>query len=123
MDQYIDGFVFPIAKMHLETYKQAAEKIANIWKEYGAISYHEFLGDEMAMEGTRSFIDMVKPNDDELVIFGWVVFESKEASAIAHAKVSTDPRMQTLVEPLMQPGKLIFDAERMFYGKFSSFIG
>lgn len=122
MNNYIDGFVFPIPKIHLEEYKNVAEKVAEIWKEYGALAYFEFVGDDLSLEGTKSFIDSVKTTDDEEVVFGWVVFPSKEIRDLANKKVPLDPRMNELVAPLMNPKKLIFDASRMIYGGFKSLV-
>ena len=120
MNNYIDGFVFPIPKAHLEEYKEVAEQVADIWKEYGAISYHEFVGDDLTFEGTQSFIGSVEAKEDEVVILGWVVFPSKEIRDEANHKVPKDARMNVLVAPLMNPDKLIFDAKRMIYGGFKS---
>jgi len=60
MKNYIDGFVLPIPHRYLDEYKMAAEQVADIWKEHGAIAYFEFVGDDLALEGTRSFIEAVK---------------------------------------------------------------
>lgn len=38
MTQYIDGFLLPVPRIHLKEYKNVAEKVAEIWKEYGAIA-------------------------------------------------------------------------------------
>ena len=122
MPNYIDGFVFPIAKAHLEEYKTVAEKVAEIWKEYGALTYLEFLGDDLQAEGTASFIKTVEVKENEQLIFGWVVFPSKEIRDEANKKVPQDPRMETLVKPLLDPEKMIFNANRMLYGGFKSFI-
>ena len=122
MPNYIDGFVFPIAKAHLEEYKTVAEKVAEIWKEYGALSYLEFLGDDLQVEGTASFTKTVEVKENEQLIFGWVVFSSKEIRDEANKKVPQDPRMETLVKPLLDPEKMIFEANRMLYGGFKSFI-
>ncbi|GGZ50424.1 DUF1428 domain-containing protein [Mesonia mobilis] len=122
MPNYIDGFVFPIPKAHLEEYKTIAEKVAEIWKEYGALAYLEFLGDDLQAEGTASFIKTMEVKENEQLIFGWVVFPSKEIRDEANKKVPQDPRMETLVKPLIDPEKIIFDANRMLYGGFRSFI-
>lgn len=118
MSNYIDGFVFPLPGEHLETYKDVAEKVADIWKEYGAISYHEFVGDDLNLEGTRSFTEILDLKEDEVVVFGWVVFPSKEVRDVANEKVPNDPRMTDLLATIMNPEKLIFNAERMVYGGF-----
>ena len=122
MPNYIDGFVFPIVKAQVEEYKTVAEKVAEIWKEYGALAYLEFLGDDLQAEGTASFTKTVEVKENEQLIFGWVVFPSKEIRDEANKKVPQDPRMETLVKPLIDPEKMIFDANRMLYGGFKSFI-
>ncbi len=122
MRHYIDGFVLPIPRIYLDEYKEVAKKVAEIWKEYGAIAYFEFIGDDMTLEGTRSFIEAVVAREDEEIIFGWVVFPSKEVRDLANKKVPTDPRMTELVGPLTNPEKLIFDASRMVYGGFKPLV-
>jgi len=122
MSNYIDGFVLPIPKVYLHEYKQVAEKVAEIWKEYGAIAYFEYTGDDMTLEGTVSFIDTVAAKEDEEVVFGWVVFPSKEVRDLANKKVPEDPRMAELVGPLTNPERLIFDANRMVYGGFKPLV-
>jgi len=47
MTNYIDGFVLPIPRIYLNEYKKVAEKVAEIWKKYGAIAYFEFVGDDL----------------------------------------------------------------------------
>lgn len=122
MNNYIDGFVFPIPRMHLDAYKIVAERVAEIWKEYGAIAYFEFVGDDLYLEGTKSFIETVAVKDDEEVVFGWVVFPSKAIRDLANEKVPQDPRMTELVAPLMNPSKLVFDPSRMLYGGFKPLV-
>lgn len=122
MTNYIDGFVLPIPKIYLDEYKTVAEKIAEIWKEYGATAYFEFVGEDLYLEGTKSFIETVDAKEDEEIIFGWVVFPSKEVRDLANKKVPTDPRMTELVAPLTNSEKLIFDASRMVYGGFKLLV-
>ncbi len=118
MANYIDGFVFPIPKRHLNEYRDIAEKVAEIWKEYGAIAYMEWVADDLTLEGTRSFVEAADAQEDEVVVFGWVVFPSKEVRDLANKRVPEDPRMTALVAPLMDSERLIFDASRMVYGGF-----
>jgi uncharacterized protein YbaA (DUF1428 family) len=122
MKNYIDGFVLPIPSIYLNEYKKVAEKVAEIWKEYGAIGYFEFVGDDLSLVGTKSFIETVAAKKDEDIIFGWVVFPSKEIRDLANKKVPTDPRMTKLVAPLINPHKLIFDGSRMVYGGFQPLV-
>lgn len=122
MKNYIDGFVFPLPKIHLNEYKAVAEQVAAIWKEYGALAYFEYLGNDLLLEGTRSFAELVELKEDEVVIFGWVVFPSKEIRDQANQAVPQDPRMSELVAPLVDPKRMIFNAERMVYGGFDGLI-
>lgn len=122
MTNYIDGFVLPIPKNHIDEYKKVAVKVAEVWKEYGALSYFEYVGDDMFLEGTKSFIETVNVKEDEVIVFGWVVFPSKEIRDIANKKVPEDPRMGKLVSPLLSPERPIFDASRMVYGGFKHLV-
>lgn len=118
MANYIDGFVLPIAREKLNIYKDAVEKIAAIWKEHGALDYMEYVSDDLIHEGTQSFTQAAGATEDEVVIFGWVVFKSREARDLINKKVAVDPRMVDLVNPLTQSVGPIFDAKRMAYGGF-----
>lgn len=122
MSNYVDGFVLPIPRKHLGEYQQAAQKVAAIWKEYGALDYFEYVGDDSKMEGTLSFADTIGAKENEVVIFGWAVFDSEESRISANKKVASDPRMAEIVGPLVDPSKKIFDAQRMVYGGFKRLV-
>lgn len=122
MNNYIDGFVLPIPRNHIDEYRNIARKVAEIWKEHGALEYFEYVGEDLTLEGTRSFIEVVDLKEDEVVVFGWVVFPSKEIRQLANEKVPQDPRMIELVTPLTDPSRLIFDASRMIYGGFKPLV-
>ena len=118
MANYIDGFVLPISRDRLDEYKGVVEAVAEVWKEHGALDYREFIGDDMSLDGTRSFTDAVAAAEHEVVIFGWVEFASREARDLANEKVAADPRM----EKIMGSSVSGFDAERMAYGGFKPLI-
>jgi len=119
---YIDGFVFPVPRIHLHEYRNVAGQIAEIWKKYGALAYFEYVGDDLTLEGTRSFIEAVNLKDDEAVVFGWVLFPSRKVRDSANKQVPKDPRIAELVASLTDPDRLIFDAGRMVYGGFRPLI-
>jgi uncharacterized protein YbaA (DUF1428 family) len=123
MSHYIDGFTFPISRNRIDEYKAVAEKVAEIYKEHGAIEYLEFVGNDLNREVTRSFLDALGASTDETIVFGWVTFDSREVRDSVNAKVESDPRMAELVAPLMDPTSMIFDATRMAYGGFQSLVG
>jgi uncharacterized protein YbaA (DUF1428 family) len=117
MTHYIDGFVFPISRDRFGDYRRLAEAAAKIWKEHGALDYREYVGDDLILEGTRSFTDLADATEGEVIVFGWVEFDSREARDSANEKVAADPRMVELVGSSNSG----FDAERMAYGGFRSF--
>lgn len=118
MSQYIDGFVFPVPRARLNDYKRLVEKVAEIWKEHGALDYRENVGDDLKLEGTRSFTNLIEANEDDVIVFGWVTFDSRETRDQANKKVAADPRMSELVDS-SDSG---FDATRMAYGGFQSLV-
>ena len=122
MTHYIDGFVLPVPRNQLNTYREVVEKVAEIWKEHGALDYSEYVGDNANLEGTRSFTDVANTKEDEVVIFGWVAFESREARDLVNKRVAADPRMTDLINPLTNTPRPIFDAERMAYGGFRPLV-
>ncbi|NNF68069.1 MAG: DUF1428 family protein [Gammaproteobacteria bacterium] len=118
MAHYIDGFAFPIRRDRLKEYKRLAEAVAKIWKEHGALDYREYAGDDLYLEGTRSFTDLVAATNDETIVFGWVEFESREARDLANEKVAADPGLAKLIGS-SDSG---FDAKRMAYGGFQALV-
>jgi len=122
MRPYIDGFVLPVPRDQLSTYREIVEKVAEIWKEHGALDYVEYVDDNRNLQGTLSFADVANCNEDEVVIFGWVEFESREARDTANERVAADSRMADLIDPLTRTSRPIFDAKRMVYGGFRSLI-
>jgi uncharacterized protein YbaA (DUF1428 family) len=123
MSDYLNGFLLPIPRKHLDEYKKVAEQVAEIWKEHGATAYFEFVGDELTTEGLKSFADLIDAREDEIVIFGWAVFPSKEIRDRATKQVPADPRMGDLIAPLINPEKMIFKPGRMAYGGFKKLVG
>ena len=119
MAHYIDGFVLPVSRDHLDDYRRLVEAVAEIWKEHGALDYREYVGDDMNLEGTRSFTDLAAATEEDAVIFGWAVFESRAARDSANEKVAADPRMADLIKSLGSG----FDARRMAYGGFEPLAG
>ena len=118
MSHYIDGFVHPIPRNRLDEYKNLAVEVAEIWKEHGALDYWESVGDDLHLQGTRSFTDAVIAKENESILFGWVIFTSREARNLANEKVAADPRMAEL----MAKADVGFDAKRMAYGGFQTIV-
>ncbi|AKF09834.1 DUF1428 domain-containing protein [Sandaracinus amylolyticus] len=113
---YVDGFVVPVPKKNLDAYRELATLARDVWKEYGALDYREWIADDVPMGEITSFPRSVQQKDDEIVIFSWIVYRSREHRDEVNAKVMADPRMKS------SPETYPFDAKRMIYGGFAPFV-
>ena len=113
---YVDGFVVAVPKQHLEAYKKLARTAGEVWKEHGALAYVECSSDDVPYGELTSFPRAVLAQDDEIVIFAWIVYESRERRDAVLAKVMADPRMKH------DPADMPFDGKRMIFGGFESFV-
>ena len=113
---YVDGFVVAVPKQHLEAYKKLAHTAGEVWKEHGALAYAECSGDDVPYGELTSFPRAVQAKEDEIVIFAWIVYESRERRDAVLAKVMADPRMKH------DPADMPFDGKRMIFGGFESFV-
>lgn len=114
---YVDGFVVPVPKANLGRYREWAELAAKVWKEYGALEYKEWVADDVKPGKVTSFPQAVDLKDDEVVVFSWAIYESRQARDTAMEKIMKDPRMQS------DPKEWPFDGQRMIFGGFKPLVG
>ena len=114
---YVDGFVIPVPKDKLEDYKAQATLCAQVWKEFGALTSVECIGDDVPYGTVTSFPRAVQAKDDEVIVFSWIVYESRASRDAVMEKVMADPRMQPMME------NPIFDGKRMIFGGFAPILG
>lgn len=115
---YIDGFVVPLPKKNLDAYKRLAKKFGKIWREHGALSYHECIADDVKPGKWTSFPQSVKLKKDEVVVFSWIVYKSRAQRDRVMGKVMKDKRLA----PMVSPGAMLFDGKRMIYGGFKPLV-
>jgi uncharacterized protein YbaA (DUF1428 family) len=113
---YADGFVLAVPKAKLEEYKAMARLGGVVWKEHGALAYVECTGDDTPYGELTSFPRSVQAKEDEVVIFSWIVYESRAARDEILKKVMADPRLKH------DPAGMPFDGKRMIYGGFEVFV-
>ena len=118
MAHYVDGFVVPVPANKLEAYRRLAEKSGRIWLEHGALQFCECAADDVKPGKVTSFPQSVQLKDDEVVVFSWIVYESREARDRINAKVMEDPRLKEMMDPKDLP----FDGMRMFFGGFRTIV-
>ncbi|MET3794155.1 DUF1428 domain-containing protein [Aquamicrobium terrae] len=112
---YVDGFVLAVPQAKLDEYKEMARKASDVWMDHGALAYVECTGDDVPYGELTSFPRAVQAKD-ELVIFSWVVYKSRQDRDEILAKVMADPRLKGDME------NMPFDGKRMIYGGFESFL-
>jgi uncharacterized protein YbaA (DUF1428 family) len=113
---YVDGFVLAVPKQNLDAYKAMASTAAEVWKEHGALSYVECIGDDVPYGELTSFPRAVQAKDDEIVVFSWATYKDRATRDAVMKKVMDDPRLKD------DMSKAPFDAKRMIFGGFESFI-
>jgi uncharacterized protein YbaA (DUF1428 family) len=114
---YVDGFVLPVPKKNLDSYRRLATEASEIWKDHGALEYRECVGEDLDSEGMGiTFPRALGVSPDETVVFAWIVYESREHRDQVNEKVMADPRMAEM------PGDMPFDVQRMLYGGFETVV-
>jgi uncharacterized protein YbaA (DUF1428 family) len=123
MAKYVDGFVLPVPKKNMRTYRRMARGMAKLTKKYGALEYIEAMGDDlnpkmMGMKYTK-FPQMAKAKPGETVVFSYIVFKSR-----AHRdQVNNKIMKEMMKDPKTENMKMPFDMKRMAYGGFKVIAG
>ena len=116
---YVDGFVVPVPKKNLQTYRQMAKKAGKVWRDHGALEFREWVADDVKVGKWTSFPRSVKLGPRETVVFSWIVYKSRAHRDRVNAKVMKDPRLAKMMNPQAMP----FDGKRMIYGGFKLLVG
>jgi uncharacterized protein YbaA (DUF1428 family) len=116
MAHYVDGFVLPVPKKNLNTYRRMAEEAGKIWRDHGALEFRECVGDDLNIKMGMPFPRGIKIKPGETVVFSWIVYKSRAHRDRVNAKVMKDPRIAKM------PKKMPFDVKRMLYGGFKTIV-
>jgi uncharacterized protein YbaA (DUF1428 family) len=111
---YIDGYVIPVAAEKQDAYFKLAKFSATIFKEYGALRIVECWGDDVPPGKLTSFPLAVKCEPQEMVVFSWIEWPSKQVRDEGMKKVMSDPRFESMEMP--------FDGKRMIFGGFQAMV-
>ena len=115
---YVDGFVVAVPKKNLEAYREMSRKAGAVWREYGALTYVECVGDDVKPGKLTSFPQAVQLEPDEVVIFSWITYKSRAQRDSINEKVMKDPRLTEMMDPKSMP----FDGKRMIFGGFETLL-
>lgn len=111
---YVDGYVLAVPAAKREAYLKQAELGALIFKECGALRIVECWGDEVPQGKLTSFPMAVKCEPDEVVVFSWVEWPSKDVHDVGMKKFMADTRLTSMAMP--------FDGKRMIFGGFQAML-
>ncbi|AML58629.1 Uncharacterized conserved protein [Serratia rubidaea] len=114
--KYVDGFVVAVPAANQEAYRALAAKAAPLFKEFGATRVVECWGDDVPDGKVTDFRGAVKATADEVVVFSWIEYPSKQVRDEANGKMRSDPRMQEF------GNEMPFDGARMIFGGFSTLL-
>ena len=118
MPAYVDGFVLAVPKKNLDKYRRMSRLSAKVWREHGALEYHECVADDVMYGKSTSFPQGVKLKKGEQVWFSWIVYKSRKDRDRVNAKAMKDPRLAHMMDPKAMP----FDGKRMVFGGFKMVV-
>jgi len=114
---YVDGYVLSVPRQKKSQYIELAELSAQVFKDHGALSVVENWGDDVPEGKLTSLPLAVQCKDDEVVVFSWIVWPSREARDAGNQSVMEDPRFKDWDMSTMP-----FDGKRMIFGGFETII-
>jgi uncharacterized protein YbaA (DUF1428 family) len=111
---YVDGFMLAVPRDKIDAYKMLAQTACAIWMEHGALDYVECIGDDVPYGELTSFPRAVMAEENEVVVFSWIVYSDRQTRDAVNRKVMEDPRLKGAEMP--------FDGKRMIYGGFTRLL-
>ena len=120
---YVDGFLLPIARKNIATYRKIAKLAGKVWKEHGALEYVECVADELVSKHDGKVVKSIFPKmaatkPGEVVVFSWITYKSKADRNRINKKVMADPRLAKMMDPKHMP----IDMARMGWGGFKPIV-
>lgn len=115
---YVDGFVLVVPKKNLKAYEKMARVGAKVWREHGALKYHECVGEEMDVKFGLPFPKLTKAKKGEVILFSYIEYKNRKHRDRVNAKVMKDPRLAACMDPKKMP----FDMKRMACGGFETLV-
>jgi uncharacterized protein YbaA (DUF1428 family) len=94
---YVDGFVLPVPKKKLGAYQKMTKAASKVWRDHGALEFHESATDDVKVGKQTSLPRSVKLKRGETVVFSWIVYKSRAHRDRVMAKVMKDPRIAKMM--------------------------
>lgn len=109
--KYADGWAAAAPNDKRAEWRAHSEQVSAVFKEHGALQVVNCWGAEVPPGKLTSFPLAVKCEENETVIFGWILWPSREVRDAAMKKAMADPRMKTPAP---------FDGKRLIFGGFEA---
>ena len=106
---YVHGAVIPVPTASRDAYIAKSGEMAAIFRDHGALKVVDCWGTDVPPGKVTSFPMAVQCNDDETVVFSWMIWPSKEVA---------DAGMQAAMSDARMGHDMPFDASRMIFGGF-----
>ena len=113
---YVDGFLVPVPKDKVQVYKEKSRICGEVWKSHGALSYVECVADDVPYGELTSFPRSVQLKPEEIVVFSWITYESRQQRDACNEKVMADPRLKDIMK------EMPIDGKRMIFGGFEQLL-
>ena len=132
---YFDGYLIPVPVNKLDAYKRFSEKIAKVYREYGAIRIVDCVLDDDAAnsaefhaeearsaldddkQGLRDFGTAAAIEAEETVILSWTEWPSKAVRDEGLERALRDPRVQPV-----EGEEILFEGRRLIAGGFNKLM-
>lgn len=114
-----EGFLIAVPAANKERYREHASEAVALFKDLGATRVVEAWGDDVPPGETTSFSRAVKAEEDEVVVFSWMEYPSKEARDTAQDRMENDPEIK---ERLGKMSEMPFDGMRMIFAGFENVL-
>jgi len=108
---YVDGFVVPVPAGKKDDYLKLCRDSSVVFLDHGATRHVECWGSDVPDGKVTDFKRSVQATGEEVVVFSWIEWPSKEARDSGMKKAMDDPRMKMHAD-------MPFDGKRMIYGGF-----
>lgn len=112
---YVEGLLVPVERSRLDDYRLWAEKLADLFIEYGATRVVESVADGLEMGKVTSFPRALLLKDGEVVVFSWLEFPDKATRDTCMTQVFEDPRIGS-------PEDMPMDGKRMIFAGFETLV-
>lgn len=112
---YLDGYVLPVPKANREAYRELAQKMSGVFKEFGALRVVEAWGEDTPDGSKTDYNRATLKKEDEAVVYSWIEWPDKATRDAGWEKMMKDERMQRQEQPP-------FDGQRMMWGGFAPIL-